>query len=368
MSTNDGSRKPFDLLSVFANFSLEKGMPINQASTIAEFVNSAKTALSDAQEDDALLHGQRAQAMFEAMLVSMGAFRLLKSEDNGRVHSDGSHIAPDFRIVLDDKEQWLVEVKNIYIPDPFQQSRRIMKKAYLEKLEKYSQATGGKLKLAVYWAKWHIWTLVSPDRFADGAILRTLFTSGDRFSPRRKLKTATLDLLKANELGRLGDRMIGSKPPLKFRLLADSAHPISEVTDGSVGFTIGDVQLFCGEEEINDPIEREIAWTLMLYGDWEVTDPEIVSEGGTTIGVEYQWWPSQRQKQGYEIIGTLSQIFTRHYSALTVEGQDVVQLHVPQRPGWLSPLVEPVHEVKSLPLWVFTLQASYTEGMVSSAC
>ena len=353
MNTNDGSRKPFDLLSVFANFSLEKGMAINQASTIAEFVNSAKTALSDAQEDDALLHGQRAQAMFEAMLVSMGAFRLLKSEDNGRVHSDGSHIAPDFRIVLDDKEQWLVEVKNIYIPDPFQQSRRIMKKAYLEKLEKYSQETGGKLKLAVYWAKWHIWTLVSPDRFADGD------------------ENVTLDLLtaiKANELGRLGDRMIGSKPPLKFRLLADSAHPISEVTDGSVGFTIGDVQLFCGEEEINDPIEREIAWTLMLYGDWEVTDPEIVSEGGTTIGVEYQWWPSRRQKQGYEIIGTLSQIFTRHYSALTVEGQDVVQLHVPQRPGWLSPLVEPVHEVKSLPLWVFTLQPSYTEGMVSSAC
>ena len=28
---------------------------------------------------------------------------------------------------------------------------------------------GGQLKLAVYWARWGIWTLVSPERFADAA-------------------------------------------------------------------------------------------------------------------------------------------------------------------------------------------------------
>ena len=162
--------------------------------------------------------------------------------------------------------------------------------------------------------------------------------------------------------------MIGTKPPLKFRLLANPAHPISEAVDGSIGFTIGDVQLLCGEQEISDPVERGIAWTFMLYGDWGVTEPEIVTDGEDTIGVEYQWWPLQRQNQGYEIIGTLSQIFTRHYSELTVEGEDIVQLHVLQRPGWFSPLVEPAHEKKSLPLWVFTLQPSYTEGMVSSSC
>ena len=353
MTTTGASGKPFDLLSVFADFSLVKGMPINQPTTISEFLNSAGSALSDAQADGALMHGQRAQAMFEAMLVSMGAFRMLKLEDNGRVHSDGSYVAPDFRVVLCDGEQWLIEVKNIYIPDPRQQSRRIMKKAYLEKLEKYSHETGGKLKLAVYWAKWHIWTLVSPDHFADGD------------------ENVTLDLLtavKANELGRLGDRMIGTKPPLKFRLLADLTHPISEPGDGSIGFIIGDVQLFCGEQEISDPTERRIAWTFMLYGDWGDTEPEIVTDGEVVIGVEYQWWPLQRQNQGYEIIGTLSQIFTRYYSELTVEGQDIVQLHAPQRPGWFSPLVELAHEKKSLPLWVFTLQPSYTEGTVSSSC
>ena len=128
-----------------------------------------------------------------------------------------------------------------------------MKKAYLDKLEKYSQETGGKLKLAVYGAKWHIWTLVSPDRFADGDENVTL-----------DLRTA----IKANELGRLGDRIIGTKPPLKCRLLADPTHPISDSADGSLGFTIGDVQLFCGEQEISDSIERGIAWTFMLYGDW----------------------------------------------------------------------------------------------------
>jgi hypothetical protein len=68
-----------------------------------------------------LLHGQRAEAMFEAMLASLGDFRLAKPEDNGRIVSNEPFRVPDFRIVLTSGEQWLVEVKNIYIAHPFRQ-------------------------------------------------------------------------------------------------------------------------------------------------------------------------------------------------------------------------------------------------------
>ena len=152
MYTHETDHQPFDLLSILADFGLERGMRINHPDTIAKFLESAKADLAKAQENAALLHGQRAQAMFEAMIVSLGAFRLLKAEDNGPFFSDGTYASPDFRIVLPDGEQWLVEVKNVYEPDLREQSRRLLRKADLERLSKYSYETGGKLKLAVYWA------------------------------------------------------------------------------------------------------------------------------------------------------------------------------------------------------------------------
>lgn len=263
MSSHSFDQKPFDLLSELAKFGLERRMSIIDPDTISEFLTFAHGALNEAQADQALLHGQRVQAMFEAMLVSLGRFRLLKVEDSGLVHSDGSYAAPDFRIVLPDGEHWLIEVKNAYISDPLQQSRRFMTNGYREKLEKYALATGAELKLAVYWARWGIWTLVSPNRLvdSDGSVTLDMLTA-----------------IKINELGSLGDMMIGTKPPLRLRLATDPARVTPVADDGTVKFTIANVQVFCGEEELIDPIEREIAWIFMNYGDWGVTEPEAIKE------------------------------------------------------------------------------------------
>ena len=348
-STPNDGRKPFDLLTLLAEFGLERGMPINHPNTVAEFLESAKADLTKAQEDPALLHGQRTQAMFEAMVVSFGAVRLLKTEDNGPFFSDGSYAAPDFRIVLPDREQWLVEVKNVYEPEPFEQSRRLLRKADLEKLSKYAHETGGDLKLAVYWARWGLWTLVSPERVvaSDGSVTLDFLTA-----------------IKINELAALGDRMIGTKPPLKFRLLADSANAttVDKVDkDGSLGFTIADAKLFCGEEEIIDSTEKQIAWTFMLHGDWEGIGPELVTDGDLVAGVEWRFEPLERQNQGYEIIGSLSQFFTRYFTDSTIEDEEVIQIHAPQRQGWFSSLVNPRHQTQALPLWLFKLQPNYGE-------
>ena len=89
MTTGGTDRKPFDLLSILADFGLERGMRLNDPATITEFLESAKADLTRAQGDSVLLHGQRTEAMFEAMVVSFGAVRSLKSEDNGPFFSDG---------------------------------------------------------------------------------------------------------------------------------------------------------------------------------------------------------------------------------------------------------------------------------------
>ena len=341
LSSNYMERKPFDLLGELGKFGLEHGIFINDPQAIAEFATFVGDAMEGALLDPALLYGQRTEAMFEAMLVSLGRYSLLTAEDGGRVHSDGNYQAPDFRVVLPGGAQWLIEVKNVYIEDPSRQERQFMTRAYREKLENYAYATGGQLKLAVYWARWGIWTLVSPERLLD--------VEGN----------LTLDLatgIRLNELSQLGDRMVGTRPPLRFRLETDPATTESIAPDGTVRFTISGVRFYSGEEELSDTIDKELAWIFMQYGEWEETGPEAIIDGDLLTAIEFRWEPEQRLNKGYEIIGTLSQMFSRYYSERTLKDAEVVQLHAPLRPGWFAPLVTLEYQKKVLPLWIFQLE------------
>ena len=338
--------KPFDLFAEFAKFGAQERISLRDPHAASAFINHVKDAVGRALADPSLIHGQRAEAMFEAMLVSLGDYSLLKPEDVGRIYPDDRFCAPDFRVVLGDGTQWLIEVKNVYIDDPalVQQERRLMTRAYREKLEAYAAATGGELKLAVFWAKWAIWTLVSPEKLVDA--------NGDLTLNMQRAEMA-------NELSKLGDRTIGTRPPLRFRLLADPEKTSPVAPDGTVNITIGGAKVYCGEDEILDPIEQEIAWIFMQYGEWEESGPEAEIEGDALKSIEFRWEPVQRGNEGFEIVGTLSRIFARYYAEMTVNDREVVQVRAPLRPGWFAPLVSPDYESKTLPLWRFILQPNY---------
>jgi len=119
------------------------------------------------------------------------------------------------------------------------------------------------------------------------------------------------------------------------------------------------VQMFCGEDEILDPTEREIAWIFMQHGEWEEHEPAAELDGDRVKWIEYRWEPIQRQNQGFEMIGTLSRMFARYYAEMTVNEREVVQVHAPLRPGWFAPLVSTDYKSKALPLWRFILQPNY---------
>jgi len=189
--------KPFDLFAEFAKFGAQQKISLRDADAAPAFITHVTNAVDCALADSALVHGLRAEAMFEAMLVSLGGYALLKPEDVGRVHPGDAFCVPDFRVVLKDGRQWLIELKNVYIDEPGCQKRQVMTRAYRERLEAYAAATGGELKLAVFWAKWAMWTLVTPEKLIDA--------NGD----------LTLDMLSAievSEMGELGDRMVGTRP------------------------------------------------------------------------------------------------------------------------------------------------------------
>ncbi len=336
--------KPFDILRELGRFGLDRRLSLRDPGAKPAFALHVSEAVDRALSDPALLQGQRVEAMFESLLLSLGKFRLLKAEDAGRVFPAGEFIAPDFRVVLDDGDQWLIEVKNVYEPAPFEQRRQLMDQNYYAKLAAYAAATGADLKLAVFWARWSMWTLVSPGRLLD-----------ERGSLTLDMMTAA----KVNELGRLGDMTIGTRAPLRLRLVMDpdQASPIGP--DGEVQVVIGGSALYCEDREIVDATDREIAWVLMQHGEWRETGPQPIIDGDRLLALEFAWEPQEPSDQGFEFIGSLSRMFARFYAQHTVKDQQVIQLQAPLRPGWFLPLMRTDHHSSALPLWRLIIQPNY---------
>ncbi len=344
--------KPFDMLESFGRFGFEQKLSLRDPATASAFLNHVDDGVARALNDPALLQGQRAEAMFEALLISLGEYKLLTPEDGGRVFPADSFIAPDFRVVLLDDTQWLVEVKNVYEADPLQQRRRLMTRDYHQKLAAYSAATGAALKLAVFWARWSIWTLVSPERLVDADGVLDL-----------DMQSA----MQVNEMSRLGDRTIGTRAPLTLRLNTDPDRTGPIMEDGTVQVTLGGAQFFCDGVEVTDPIETEIVWVFAEHGEWREHGPRYIVNGDRLEGIEFRWAPEEPSNQGFDMVGTLSRIFARYYAECTVEADTVVHLRAPLRPGWLAPLV--ARDDKDIargavPLWRFEIQPNY-EGLAS---
>ena len=339
--------KSFELLGEFAKFGTKKQISLRDPKLADLFTTYVRDAISDVQSDQILLHGQRTQAMFEALLLSLGDFTLLKNEDMGQVYPEAQFKIPDFRVVLSDGTQWLVEVKNVYINDPLKQKRKLLSSSYRKKLEAYASATGGQLKLAIYWARWSIWTLVSPERLIDksGSLILDMQTA-----------------MRVNELGRLGDMVIGTRPPIKLLLTADPKKSSRVASDGTVEFVIARSQLYCGDDEITDSNELQIAWLFIWYGEWEIADTRPLLEENRLKEIEFVCQPKERTNRyaEFEIIGTLSQMFTRYYAEQTLDNHEVTHLQARPQPKWFAPLAKPDYEGKALPLWRINQKPNYT--------
>jgi hypothetical protein len=332
-------KKPFDILGLYSKFAREHQISLFNPDASEKFISHTRGAIEQALKDRALLHGQRVQNMFEAMVVSLNHFELLKIEDAGRLHTRVARRPPDFRIVLKDGSRWLVEVKNVYLEDIGRQRKRLMSGEYLRSLQRYASAVGCQLKVAIYWARWGVWTLVAPERLQDGGGL----TVGMR------------EAICLDEMSALGDMMLGTTPPLRLRFFTDKAEPSVISENRSVRFKIGSVQLFCGDAEIVDPGEQRIAWMLMQFGEWTCEEePKAILSGNQLEAIEYEWQPRERvNNQPFEMIGRLSRMFSRYYALHTLNGSELKHIEAKFAPDWLGPLTSREYKGIALPLWRF---------------
>lgn len=86
--------------------------------------------------------------MFSYVAHTLGKCSLIKQEDSGTNYSHNTDLKiPDYKIILDTGEAFMVEVKNC------NDDNIMFKKEYIKNLEEYANLTKCPLKVAIYWNK-----------------------------------------------------------------------------------------------------------------------------------------------------------------------------------------------------------------------
>lgn len=321
-----------------------------QAAVVRKFADGLKSSLAN----ESRLHGWRVQAMFEGVILGLGAIRLLTREDAGSYYFDdveGPLTAPDHRLVSASGEHLLVEVKSVAPTAGFGPAR--MRSVDLDAMRRYADLTDARLLLAHYWAATNLWTLV------DSRVAKVQGT------------TALLgieDAMKANELGALGDGLLATRPPLVMSLIADRTKPrgIQPAGPGEqkVEFTTSGIEVSSAARRVEDETELRIARFLMSYGRWNMRE-QLRTRGDGIDGIDFVYTPLEpedAERQGFAMVGTLSSLYSTYYNVATLdEDGDVSRLRREPDPGYLATVIPSDYWDRSdrvLSLWRFDQQPS----------
>lgn len=322
--------------------------------TVAAISDALATSLGNVSR----LQGWQAQYAFEAVVVALGAVRLIKFEDSGLYYfddADGEIQPPDFRIVLRDGTHLLVEVKNVAPTD----TATTVRAKDMAAARRYAEATGGRLLYAHFWSLTGLWTLVDPSVFDSVG------------TPHR----LTLEeAMKANEMYLLGDSWLAVEPPLVFSVIMDrdKEQVVERIDDGEETrrITISGVELLNAGRVIADPVEQKLAWFLILNGRWSHAQEPRFDEDGRLASMDYVCSPEipdeqaarQIAAQGMAIVDALSTLNTRRFlEATTTDTGDIRALREEPEPALLAQLVPEDYwdrQDRALPLWRLNVRPS----------
>lgn len=159
--------------------------------------------------------------------------------------------------------------------------------------------------------------------------------------------------MKENETAVLGDYSIGTVYPLSIRLAADVNRPREVLPDGKVTMWIGGSEFRAGGILLEDKTERNIAFYLMMYGKWQYDGGHIeLDRDGLPIAAVHMVSPEEiTPNQGFEMIDSLSSLYSQAYNFLTLEDGRVTRLNV-KEPTALAPVIPRKFKKKQLPLWL----------------
>lgn len=330
----------FDLMDLFSGIASKNSYKINDKSSQDDFIKWIQTTLSINQKSPITIHGKRVENLFAYVVGALGQVTLLKKEDVGPVFYTGKTIQPpDYQLVLKDGRQFFVEVKN------FHNSKRpfIIKHDYYKQLKEYSDLFNLKLLFAIYFSEWKQWTLLPIEAFKKNK---------DKF---------VIDFSSAmakSEMLLIGDYMIGVTPDFELHIFADEEELKEINEDGRVRFKIKNIKIFCNEKEIQNGLEKEIAFYLMRFGEW-VAKAEVIFNQSNFLGVKFVYTPRNHTAENFSFIGTLSTMVTNIFKEQTEIDGEIVAIDTTVGPDQFRVFIPDDYVGQQLPLWRFRVNPNH---------
>jgi hypothetical protein len=334
----------FELLRVLDEYARANGVSIDDDSTHDALISALSIALRQHRENPCRLYGFRAEAMFAHVAAALGHCDIVVEEDAG-IHYDSNpqSIAPDFRVLTLEGEQFFVEVKNFHQREPMQGHK--FKGSYIDKLHLYADKFQLPVKIAIYWSQWGQWTLVDSTKLIPNA--------GNLVLP-------LAEAFARNEMATIGDCMIGTVPPLTIRLYADPSQPREIDGNGTALFTAGRIVLMSGDIELSSELDKKLAFYFMMYGKWtDVRQPVTATENRIDYFDISAFPEEQCEEQGFDIVGTLSSMVSNQYLDQTSDGSTIQRLAPVGQPHTLGVLIPRDYCGDDLRLWRLVQQPNF---------
>lgn len=315
--------------------------PARVEATVAHF----EAGLRDSLGSPSRIRGWVSDQLFGLVAADLGGCKLVKQEDAGVLFYEDLVKLPDWRLTLVSGENILVEVKAEDDNHPRVSKLRL---AEVARLKSYAELNDCPLYVAVHWVAMSMWTMVPIDDYVR---------VGDHFEIDLEIA------FKRNHMcSLLNDRMLGLKPPLEFRLTMQEVpdedgateaerEPEEDQTKKLSLLTTG-VRMFAGGEEMVDESETALVWFLIQHARWPCEEKMEDSGDGVWEMVFTMAPDESHAEQGFDIIGDLSELYTRmFYSGTTSLEDETTKLSIDVDPGTLPRLVPTDLKSDRLPLW-----------------
>lgn len=327
--------------------------PARVEATVAEF----EAGLRDSLESPSRIRGWVSDQLFGLVAADLGGCKMVKQEDTGILFYEDEVKIPDWRLTLLSGKNILVEVKAEAEDRPQVSKLRL---AEVARLKNYAKLNDCQLYIAVHWVAMSMWTLVPV-----GDYVRV----DDHFEI--DLETA----FKRNHMcALLNDRMIGLKPPLEFRMTMqevpdeDGATKVEHEPE-EVSLVTTAVRMFAGGEEMVEDSETALVWFLIQHARWPCEEKTEGFGNGMWEMVFTMAPEESHAEQGFDVIGDLSELYTRmFYSATTSLQDETTKLRIDVEPGTLPRLVPTDLKSALLPLWHLHIDPSAPKDVETSEC
>jgi hypothetical protein len=326
-----------DVFRIGARVLSEQGLKVSSA--VPADVAAQLASMFDAARTPIRLHGTRVEEMFTYAIAAVGAVRAIKREETDDLvfAVPESVVVPDFRVVLEDGTDILVEVKNFHSKNPWAAPR--ITHNYLRRLVSYGKLFSRQVFLAVYWSAWRRWTL------HNAAELLAVLERGE----------VTLSLAEAyrlSEMSLLGDALLGTGYPLVLRLSVTSKLKKRRKSESEYLLQIDKVDMSVAGNPIRNKRDRRIAFGLMMRGGWEETQ-RVVMDGDQIMAIEFSFAPPGEQRDlEFAPVNSLSSLASSEFNDLTADANDVNRLRPHKLPTPPYPRVGEGYHGVDLPLWI----------------